>query len=1165
MQRETTGVYRGGLTPLAPMMLAEFEARLAETPGEVAVIDDQSSLTYSELDLEARAYSLLLVQNGVGSEAVVAVVAQRGLQYIPMLLAVLRAGAAFMPIEPGTPVSRARLMCSTARIRAVLVQPEYESYASEAVAGLDHNPPIIKAIAAAVAGAVAEAFPKQEHHGLAYVIFTSGSTGIPKGAMITNSGMNNHLAAKTIDLALQSRDVVGFTASLAFDISVWQALNALCIGGRVCVASGLNLSEPKEFVAWIERHGVTIVEVVPSFLTVVLDLVSFEELRSKLRSLRFLIATGEALPGRLAQRWYECCPNIQLLNAYGPTECSDDVTHHIVTAEECRTRERPAIGREIVNTDVYVVDPDWQETGVGVEGELFVGGRGVGRGYIADPVRTALAFVPDHLSGRPGERLYRTGDRGKRMSDGAIEYLGRWDRQVKVRGHRVELGDVESELLKVSGVTSAACILSGDRMRAFVTLQLSSRDLKRATTILDALRKSAPAYLVPQELTILDRIPTGTSGKTDYRALEALPARFAEEEPTTNGDWSEQMSVVRTMFAEILGVPTVRNDDDFFMAGGDSLRAMKLLSLARERFHLPEARLRGFLLDPTPRGMIAVLKAAEESAAKGTPRQADNIKPGALSSGQERLWLIEQLHQGGGAQLLRLKLTLRGPLDERALQHALDAVVVRHEPLRTIFSQDVGVPVGTVWPRAQIALERVATDQLACDLFHNSGLTAGIQRPPLALARLAKIAEDHYILTLVLHHLVADGWSLAVLGEDISSYYQRWLDGHLEILLPPIAYSDYVSEERQWLTSDDAVECEQYWSAQLAGAPPAISLPFDRSPSDRPDFTTDYVVRELSADETTVLATLSRTMKATPFMLVMAACYISLREVTANNDVVIGIDALNRSWPGSDQLIGTFVNQLPVRLSCPDPDPSFSQVLLHVREQCLGAYEHERLPFHKIVAAVNPPRRAGRFPLFQVKITQQGAWRSSLQLPGVQVTAAEISEPMIHWDLMLDVSGELDRLRLELVYRPEIIDRKTAASWADTITSALRTGLSDPEARARNLLSTNEPTPDTHDPFSSNEALVEPRTQTEVLVATVWAEVLQLQLNRISITDNFFEVGGHSLAAAQVISELSLRTGVNLQLETFFDLASLEDVAAEIDRGSLIQSPDNSQVYEGEL
>ena len=1152
------------------MMLAEFDARVAAAPDAVAVVDDRSHRTYHELDMESRAYSRLLRRRHVARETVVAIVAEREPQYVAMVLGVLRSGAAFTPIEATTPVSHARIMCAKARVVAIFVQPGHEAQAVSLVepSGGDRVPAIVEAIPPRAGVEIADPPPERTNSGLAYVIFTSGSTGIPKGAMVTDGGFNNHLAGKTSYLGLGPADVVGFTAPLSFDISVWQALNALCVGGRVCVADAVNISEPSQLVAWVERHGVTILELVPSFLTVVLDVLPEEELRSRFRSLRFMIATGEALPVHLAARWYRCCPHIPLANAYGPTECADDVTHHIVTEAECRTRNRPSIGKEIANADVYVADDRGRETADAIEGELLIGGRCVGRGYIGDPVRTALTFVPDHLSGRPGERLYRSGDRAIRASDGTLHYLGRRDRQVKVRGQRVELGDVEFALRDVPGVASAACILTEDRVRAFVTLRAESGHLD-GRAILHAVRESAPSCLVPQEVTVLDRLPTGTSGKVDYRALEQRRALAVDDDPTADDHRSARMSAIRAAFVEILDVSTVGEDDNFFAAGGDSLQAMRLMALVRARFNNAGATLRGFLSDPTPCGLLALLEAATSPAASAFAPPV-LVEPGALSSGQERLWLLEQLNPRRGAQLLRLVLTLQGPLDVRALQHALDAVVIRHEPLRTVFSQDVGVPVATVWPRARIELQRVsvATGDVRRDLLSDSGLSARTVEPPLAAAQLVEIAPDHHVLTLVLHHLVADGWSLAVLGQDISTYYQRWIDGEAAIAAPPENYSDYVREEREWLSGSDAADFERYWREQLAGAALSVDLPLDRPRPDSPDFTANNVVRHLSVAETRAVADLSKAMNATPFMTVMAAVYITLRELTGTGDLVVGLDAVNRSWTASDQLVGTFVNQLPVRLSCPAAAPTFRDVLALARAQCLGAYAHERLPFHKIVAAVNPPRRTGRFPLFEVKVTQQGAWRSSLHLPGIEVTAAEIAEPVTHLDLILDVSGEFDRLRLELLYRPDLIDRETADAWVDALANVLRAGVSGPDSRAQVVLCEPRRSPDHTRGHAAESAAsdvrIEPRTPTEVLVATVWRDVVEL--DEVFITDNFFAVGGHSLAAAQVVRELGVRTGVELDLETFFDLDTLEQVAAEIDRRrSVSETPDPSRVYEGEL
>jgi mycobactin peptide synthetase MbtE len=1054
---------RNGTDVTTPDALAGFQDALAASPGAVAVADDTVSRTYAQLAAEAGGYASALLDPGVGPGDLVAVVAERSAQLVAMVLGVLRAGAAYLPVEPSTPPDRARRMCATAGVPVLLVQPGQEGYAERLVAGwpTGRMPEILTADPAgalARGSLVRDAPPPvaREPAGLAYVIFTSGSTGVPKGAMVTDAGMANHLAAKRLDLGLGPADVVGLTAPLSFDISVWQALAPLTAGGRVAVASAANLSEPAELVAWLARHAVTVLEVVPSYLAVILDaLAGSPRLRAGLASLRLLVATGEALPSALVRRWHECCPGVPIMNAYGPTECSDDVTHHVVTAADCAAGDWAPIGREIINTRLYVVDPSGAVVPDGTEGELLVGGAGVGRGYLGDPVGTALAYVPDYLSGEPGGRLYRTGDRVCRAADGTLGYLGRRDRQVKVRGHRIELGEVEAQLLRVPDVAAAACVVTAGQLRAFVTLRggTDPNGAQPVDRILGQLRTLVPAHLVPQRLTVLDRMPTNAAGKADLRALANwtdVPAGPAPESPGPGGGTSgpetastgeaaepvDALAQAGALIAEVLGVARVGPEEDFFAAGGDSLQAMKVVSLARAHFAAESIALRGFLADPTPRGLLTVVQAA---AAAPAPAQRPELTPGALSSGQERLWFIEHLNRGKDPLLIHLELTLRGALDTAALQHALDALVARHEPLRTVFSQARGVPVATVWPQASVPIQPLAAGQVPAP-----ELSIGTKQPPLMAAYLARTGPAEHVLTLVLHHLAADGWSLMVLSREIAEYYQRYRAGDVAVPLPPTSFSQYVSAERQWLTGPEAAECERYWRDQLAGAPPAIELPLRPRPV-KPDFRTGAEVRELTAAQTSALCALAQQARATPFMAVLAAFYAVLTEVTGSGDLVIGIDSVNRSWPGSEQLVGTFVNQLPVRLTAGDR-PRFGDLLALARRQCLGAYEHDRLPFHKIVAAVNPPRRAGRFPLFQVKATHQSAWRTGVTLPGLQVLPREIPDPVMDPDLMLDMSGESDRLRLELLYLPERLAAPTAASWADAVVAVLRRGVADPAA-----------------------------------------------------------------------------------------------------------------------
>ncbi|MFE7039529.1 amino acid adenylation domain-containing protein [Streptomyces atratus] len=998
-------------------VLSRFASCHKENPGAPAVVADGVTITYAELDTVARGHAAALRAAGAGRETVVALVADRGPGYVAMVLGVLLAGAAFVPVEPSVPVRRAHQMCAAAGVRALLVAPGHEEFAAQVAKGLD---PVPKVLVDAAGPGEAAPVPDRPRDGLAYVIFTSGSTGTPKGAMVADGGMDNHIAAKLADLDLGPADAIGLTAPLSFDISVWQTLTALTVGARVAVASPRNIAEPAELVAWIRRHGVTVLEIVPSFLAVLTAQLD-DDLRAGLSSLRYLVATGEALPGAVARRWYERCPDIPIVNAYGPTECSDDVTHHVVTAAQSAARPWPSIGREILNTRLYVVDEDGREVPTGTEGELLVGGDGVGRGYIGDPVRTALAFVPDALSGTPGARLYRTADRASRAADGTIDFHGRRDRQVKIRGHRVELGDVEAELLRVPEVRSAACVHTAGRLRAFVTLNAQ-------TDVLLAMRAAAPQYLVPHEVTVLDRLPVNTSGKVDHRALEGMRTEDVAPAPAE----ATTLDAVCAVVAETLGAASAGPDDDFFTSGGDSLLAMTLVSTARARFDAEGTSLRAFLSRPTPRGLLAAIEAAEPAVTEEEPRAV-----GALSSGQERLWFFEQLHRKKAPNLLILSLDLRGRLDLDALRHALAAVAARHEPLRTVFTQERGVPKAVVWPKAEMVLETGTLGDFE--------ISARTPEPPLTTVRLARVADDHHVLTFAMHHLVADGWSLEVLKRDIAEHYERWLAGATDVPLPRTSFSGYVAAEREWLAGAEAEECARYWTEQLDGAPPAIDLPLDRPRPAKPAFVTDHVVTHLTPTETRAVAEAARARGATPFMAVLAASYVVLRDATSATDLVLGIDSVNRSWPGSEELIGTFVNQLPVRLA-PGAAPTFGELLDLARRQVLGAQEHDRLPFHKLVAAVNPPRKAGRFPLFQVKITHQGAWRTGVSLADLEVVPRELADPVMDLDLMIDVSGESDRLRLEVLFWPEVLDSATVTGWARALADVLRAGAANPHA-----------------------------------------------------------------------------------------------------------------------
>jgi amino acid adenylation domain-containing protein len=730
-----------------------IEAQVDWTPAAVAVTADEERLTYRELDRQANRLAHRLRRLGVGPDIPVGVYLERSLDLVVALLGALKAGGAYVPLDPGYPRERVELMLADSGAPVVLT---LATLAGSVTAGgaqvvLLDDP----AAGAADSGERLDSGAGPDH--LSYVIYTSGSTGRPKGAMVTHGGMLNHLLAKIADLGLSRHSRVAQTASQSFDISVWQLLAPLLSGGSVHIAGEATVHDPERLLGFVGRKGVTVLEVVPSLLRSLLETAAAG--RFDLSSLQWLIVTGEACAPDLAGRWLALAPHTRVLNAYGPTECSDDVTHYRVDGRLDRPEVRPLpalpLGRPVANTRLHVLDRAGQPAAAGVAGELCVAGHGVGRGYLGLADRTAEVFIPDALGGESGARLYRTGDLGRWLSDGTLEYLGRLDHQVKVRGFRIELGEVEAAVHSHPGVREAAVVAReerpGDlRLVAYTVLrpgtELPPGDLR------SFVAARLPAALVPSAWVRLDALPLGPSGKLDRRALPAPAVGNGGGE----GPLGPTEEVVASVWESVLGVPRVGAGDDFFALGGHSLLATQVAARLRTLFRvdLPVVRLFEKRTVAALSGEIAGLRGGREVcdeiarlflqtrempcvddaaapedaapevrtdplaparlarfarllaergldiAAVGEIPRSDVSGPAHLSLTQESLWFVQQMEGKGATYNLMVAVRLAGSLDRVALARSVGEIVRRHETLRTSFRVEGGVPVQVVSPAA---------------------------------------------------------------------------------------------------------------------------------------------------------------------------------------------------------------------------------------------------------------------------------------------------------------------------------------------------------------------------------------------------------------------------------------------------------------------------------
>ncbi|WP_244406065.1 non-ribosomal peptide synthetase [Streptomyces sp. DSM 40868] len=1035
-----------------------FERQVACSADRVAVVFEGEALTYGELDARADRLAVCLRARGAGPEGIVAVALHRSAEMVVALLAVLKSGAAYLPVDPGLPADRVAHMLSDAAPALVITDGVTAAVLPDAPAVprllLDVPDMSDGAGGQADLGVVRVGVPSRpvgSHP--AYVIYTSGSTGRPKGVVVSHDAIVNRLAWMQGVYRLDGTDRVLQKTPFGFDVSVWEFFWPLLEGATLVVARPEGHKDPAYLARVIREERITTVHFVPSMLAAFLE----EPSVVGCRSLRRVVCSGEALSEQTQNRFLELV-GVPLYNLYGPTEAAVDVTYW-----ECRPGAGAVpIGRPIWNTRLYVLDGEQRPVPVGVPGELYLAGVGLARGYLNRPGLTAERFLPDPF-GSPGSRMYRTGDLVRWRADGVVEYLGRTDDQVKIHGFRIELGEIDAVLARVAGVARSAVIVREDvpgerRLVGYVVAEpgaVCSPDAVR-----EALAATLPEYMVPA-VVVVDDLPVTPNGKLDRKALPAPAAPTAVYAPPA----TETEELVAAVWAEVLGLERAGRHDDFFTLGGHSLRATRAVSRLSARLGtgIP---LRTLFEHPVLYRFAAAVDALLAPAAPVAPAGRDSALtrrpdgPAApLSYAQRRLWFLDQLQPGRPDYNIPVVVRLDGHLDTAALTGALDLIVRRHEVLRSRITADGGRLVQVVEPphvftTAYTDLTALPADRAedeAVGLARTDAATPfDLTAAPLLRARIVRLAEDGHLLVLVLHHTVADGWSLPVLWRELSAGYAALVRG-VSPDLPelPVQYADFAHWQQQRMDADGFAAELDHWRAELTGTAP-LELPTDRP---RPRVRTghgDTLTFQLPPDLRDGLTALGKEHGGTLFMVLLAGFKTLLARWTGQTDVAVGTPIAGRGRIELEPLIGFFVNTLVLRTDL-SGDPSFQELLTRVRDTALAAYDHQDLPFDRLVEELSPDRDLSRNPLFDVLFQLHPEQLDTLPLDGVSVRTVDVDNGTAKFDLSLAVTELPDGLLGTLQYATDLFDRATVERFAEHYVRLLRDALADPARRLSRL------------------------------------------------------------------------------------------------------------------
>ncbi|MEA2694508.1 MAG: hypothetical protein QOJ16_3895, partial [Acidobacteriota bacterium] len=1042
--------------PRAGFVHERIAARAAAEPEATALWLDGRRMSYGELRRRSARIGRHLRDLGVGPDQPVGIAVERSFAMVAALLGIWEAGGAYVPLDPALPAERLAFMMADAGVRVVLTQAALAALPELGIRQLpiedlwesepEPSPP-----------PAAPTLPEQA----AYVIYTSGSTGQPKGVLVSHRALANRLLfAAHLDLG----EGVGFLhkTSINFDASLTEIFAPLLMGGPVILARPGGEREPAYLAGLLREHRLPTASFTVAMLAALL---AEGSALAACDDLRVVLAGGEAMPLDLPARLHAQSPAV-LRNRYGPTETTISVTSWRCDDQE-RGRSVP-IGRPIAGAAIYLLDRDLQPVPAGISGELYVGGPGLARGYLARPELTAEKFTPHPFGAERGERLYRTGDLARFRPDGAIEFVGRTDSQVKIRGFRVELGEIEAALARHPALTEVAVVDRADpgsgsqRLVAYyVPRPAGEPTVGELQAFLAGL---LPGYMVPAAFVRLEAIPVTPTGKTDRKALpEPAPDRSGQTEDAWEAPRTPVEELLAGIWAELLDVSRVGRGESFFELGGHSLLATRLVSRLREALGV-ELPLKAVFETPTLAGMADLVEAVRHAGdIDGLPaappiRPLPRTRDLPLSFAQERLWFLEQLDPGSAAYNLPAAVRFTGRLAVPALAGALGAIVARHETLRTRFVTVEGRPVQAIAPSANFSLPTVDLTALPAparegearlltreDARRPFDLAAG----PLVRAALLRLGTREHLVLLCFHHIVSDGWSMGVLVRELGTLY---VGESLPAL--PVQYADYAVWQREWLAGEVLAAELAWWRERLAGAPAVLALPTDRLRPPVQKFRGGSVPFTLPAEVTAGLSHLCRRRGVTPFMALLAGLDVLLWRGSGQEDLVVGSPVANRTRREIEGLIGFFVNSLALRADLAG-EPSFTQLLAQVREQALGAYAHQDLPFEKLVETLAPERSLAHAPLFQVFLVLQNTQNTpagKLLLPGLEIAPVAGETGAAKFDLTLALgAGPEGELAGVWEYDRDLFDPSTVLRLGDQLARLLAAAVAEPEARIGSL------------------------------------------------------------------------------------------------------------------
>jgi pristinamycin I synthase 3 and 4 len=1014
-----------------------FAEHAARTPDDIAVVAGGTQHTYAQLNERANRLAHRLQRFGIGPEARVSICLERGIDALTSILAVLKAGGAYVPLDPAYPQQRLLFMIRDAQSEIVITQSQFRDQFANCEAGiicLEQDWQDISRESAA--NPETRCTPEN----LAYIIYTSGSAGKPKGVLITHSGLSNVIAESVRIFGIKHSSRVAQLASLSFDASVLEIFSAFHAGAGLYMVDSDTLMSGPQFSRLLQANAISTIAIPPSLL----NLIPVGEYPA----LQTIVAGGEVCPDEIAARWSR---GRKFLNAYAPTESTIYSTVFEWQQHVSKSWQSPPVGRPIANTQIYILDRELYPVPVGVRGEIYIGGAGVARGYWQRAGLTAERFLPDPFAGQPGSRLYRSGDMGCYRPDGNIEFMGRADQQVKIRGFRVELGEIESVLSGHPAVRDAAIVMrediSGEKRLVGYVVPAAGYAINAAELGL-YLGRYLPDHMLPAAIVPLKQLPLTVHGKLDSENLPSPDFRADQEyrRPRT-----PEEEILCDMFGNVLKLNSVGIGDNFFQLGGHSLLAARLSSQIRSVLGA-ELGVRAIFEAPTVERLAARIRGSRCSRIPLAPVPRPKSLP--ISYAQQRLWLINRFRGSSAEYNMPQAFHLRGELNKEALQKTIDAIVARHEILRTRFGEEEGVAVQIIEPsvRISVGLEDLSTldepaqqarlaEAFALECEHPFDLPQG----PLLRLKLLKFREKDHVLLRTFHHIVCDGWSLGVFEREFELLYDAFLNGRENPLQPlPVQYADFTLWQREQLAEETIANQLAYWKRQLSGIPEELELPKDRPRELYQTFAAGTYRMRFEQKLLEDLKQIAHASQATLYMTLLSAFAVLLERYTGQPDIVLGSPIANRDDIQLEDMIGFFVNSLAIRVRV-KPEGTFRELLSELRTTTLEAYQHSDVSFERVVEEISPRRSLNRTPIFQVAFGHYHMPSVARRLGHLEIQPVVFDDIKTRFDLELHVSESAEEVELHWVFNRNLFTERRIQGMARHYETLLKSIVARPD------------------------------------------------------------------------------------------------------------------------